>query len=48
MSKRAAIRLYERYLLSLQDILSCCGFSESTWYRVLTSVRPDTIDAQQR
>jgi len=33
--KRAAIRLYERNLLSLEDILSCCGFSESTWYRVL-------------
>jgi len=41
--KRAAIRLYKRDLLSLQDILSCCGFSESTWYRVLTSVGPDTV-----
>ena len=36
--KRAGIRLYERDLLSLQDIPNCCGFSESTWYRVLTSV----------
>ncbi|OAX39824.1 hypothetical protein K503DRAFT_51452 [Rhizopogon vinicolor AM-OR11-026] len=33
--KRAAIHLYERELLNLQDILSCCGFSDSTWYRVL-------------
>ncbi|KAG2369023.1 hypothetical protein BDR07DRAFT_1348485 [Suillus spraguei] len=33
--KRAAIRLSERDLLSLQDILDCCGFSERTWYRVM-------------
>lgn len=32
--KRAAIHLSERDLLSLQDILDCCGFSEWTWYRV--------------
>src|SRR6266852_3543567 len=33
--KFAAIRLYERSLLSLSDILECCGFSEWTWYRIL-------------
>jgi len=33
--KWAAIRLYECDLLNLQDILGCCGFSESTWYQVL-------------
>ena len=32
--KRAAIRLDECDFLNLQDILGCCGFSESTWYRV--------------
>ncbi|KIK73037.1 hypothetical protein PAXRUDRAFT_796438 [Paxillus rubicundulus Ve08.2h10] len=31
--KRAAIRLHERGLLNLQDILDCCGFSARTWYR---------------
>ncbi|OJA11889.1 hypothetical protein AZE42_08954 [Rhizopogon vesiculosus] len=33
--KQAAIHLYERELLNLQDIPSYCSFSESTWYRVL-------------
>jgi transposase len=33
--KIAAIRLYERELLSLDNILDCCGFSERTWYRIL-------------
>jgi len=33
--KVAAVRLYERQLLSLDDILDSCGFSERTWYRVL-------------
>jgi len=33
--KIAAIRLYERQLLELPEILECCGFSESTWYRIL-------------
>jgi transposase len=32
--KLAAIRLYERHLLSLTDILACCGFSKRTWYRI--------------
>jgi transposase len=33
--KIAAIRLYERELLALYDILDCCGFSERTWFRIL-------------
>ena len=33
--KIAAIKLHERDLLSLNDILDCCGFSESTFYRIL-------------
>jgi transposase len=33
--KIAAIKLNERGLLELQDILDCCGFSMRTWYRVL-------------
>jgi transposase len=33
--KRAAIRLYERELLELEEIQDCCGFSRRTWYRVL-------------
>ncbi|KAG2354126.1 hypothetical protein BDR07DRAFT_1226717, partial [Suillus spraguei] len=33
--KLAAIRLHERELLSLPDILDCCGFSEGTWFRIL-------------
>jgi transposase len=33
--KLAAVRLYERQVLDLPDILACCGFSERTWYRVL-------------
>ena len=33
--KIAAVRLYERGLLELDDILDCCGFSHRTWYCVL-------------
>jgi transposase len=33
--KIAAVRLYERDLLPLHDILDCCGFSRRTWYRIL-------------
>jgi transposase len=33
--KVAAIRLYERQLLDLDNILDCCGFSERTFYRIL-------------
>ncbi|KAJ7304767.1 hypothetical protein DFH08DRAFT_918686 [Mycena albidolilacea] len=33
--KIAAINLYEQGHLSLQQILACVGFSESTFYRVL-------------
>jgi transposase len=32
--KIAAVRLYELGLIDLSDILSCCNFSERTWYRV--------------
>ncbi|KAG2031251.1 hypothetical protein BDR03DRAFT_928220 [Suillus americanus] len=35
LCKLAAIRLYERELLGLPDILDCCGFSERTWFRIL-------------
>ena len=33
--KVAAIRLYERDLLDVSDILDCCGFARRTWFRVL-------------
>ena len=33
--KIAAIRLYERELLDLSDILECCSISSRTWYRIL-------------
>ncbi|KAH7907680.1 hypothetical protein BJ138DRAFT_975175, partial [Hygrophoropsis aurantiaca] len=33
--KIAAIRLFERELLDLPDILECCSFSRRTWFRVL-------------
>ena len=33
--KIAAIRLYERELLSVSDILDCCGFSKRTWQRLV-------------
>ncbi|KAF8835807.1 hypothetical protein BDN67DRAFT_912337 [Paxillus ammoniavirescens] len=33
--KLAAIRLHERGLLCLQDILECCDFSERTFYRIV-------------
>jgi transposase len=33
--KIAAIKLYEQDLLSLSDILDCCGFSERTFYQIL-------------
>ncbi|KAG2128567.1 hypothetical protein DEU56DRAFT_872655 [Suillus clintonianus] len=32
--KLAAINLYENYMLSLEQILDCVGFSESTFWRV--------------
>lgn len=32
--KVAAIRLHERGLLDLENILDCCGLSERTWYRI--------------
>ena len=32
--KIAAIKLHERELLQLPDILDCCGFSERTFYRI--------------
>ncbi|KAF9230283.1 hypothetical protein BU15DRAFT_57411 [Melanogaster broomeanus] len=34
-AKRAAVRLYERGLLNLVNILDCCGFSRRSWFRVL-------------
>lgn len=34
--KLAAINLYQRGLISLDDILDCVGFSERTFYRVLS------------
>ena len=33
--KIAAIRLHERSLLDLNDILNCCKISRSTWFCVL-------------
>ena len=33
--KVAALRLYEKDLLELDDILDSCGFSRRTWFRVL-------------
>jgi len=33
--KLAAINLHERQLLSLENILACVGFSESTFWRIL-------------
>ena len=33
--KIAAIKLYRRDLISLNNILDCCGISESTFYRIL-------------
>ncbi|KAF8173628.1 hypothetical protein BJ912DRAFT_800640, partial [Pholiota molesta] len=33
--KVAAIRLYERHILSLYDILDCCRMSKRTFYRIL-------------
>lgn len=33
--KVAAVRLHERDLLDVNDILDCCGFSCRTWFRVL-------------
>lgn len=34
-AKIAAIRLYERDLLEVEDILDICGFSRRTWFRIL-------------
>ena len=33
--KIAAIQLFERQLLPLNDILLCCGFSRRTFFRIL-------------
>ena len=33
--KIAAVKLYDRGLLSLEDITSCCGLSHRTFYRIL-------------
>jgi hypothetical protein len=33
--KIAAIKLYERHLLDVDDILDCCNFSRRTWFRIL-------------
>ena len=33
--KIAAVKLYDRGLLSLEDITSCCGLSRRTFYRLL-------------
>ncbi|KAF7969547.1 hypothetical protein HWV62_26949 [Athelia sp. TMB] len=45
--KLAAIRLHERDLLDLETILSCCNFSESTFYRILRLWR-ETGDVVKR
>jgi transposase len=37
--KIAAIRLYERYLFDLDDILDICNISESTWSWILRLYR---------
>ena len=37
--KFCAIRLYEREVLSLEEILDCVGFSERTFYRILSLYR---------
>jgi len=54
--KVAAMRLYERNLLGLSDILDTCGFSRRTFYRVLKLWRttgdvvshPTSIRGQKR
>ena len=33
--KLAAIRLYERNILTLEDILECVGFHKRTFYHIL-------------
>ena len=33
--KIAAVKLYERHLLDVDDILDCCNFSRRTWFRIL-------------
>ncbi|KAF8235980.1 hypothetical protein L208DRAFT_1253701, partial [Tricholoma matsutake] len=33
--KTAAVCLYDRQLLALDDILDCCGFLEQMFYRIL-------------
>ena len=33
--KIAAVKLYERHLLDVEDILDCCNFSRRTWFRIL-------------
>ena len=44
--KFCSIRLYERELLSLENILDCVGFSERTFYRILRLYN-DTGDVVQ-
>ncbi|KAG1789533.1 uncharacterized protein HD556DRAFT_1493056, partial [Suillus plorans] len=46
--KLAAIRLHERELLSLADILDCCRFSERTWFHILKLWQEtgDVVDPQ--
>ncbi|KAF9492130.1 hypothetical protein BDN71DRAFT_1343304, partial [Pleurotus eryngii] len=34
--KTAAIHLYEKGLIPLEDILDCCGFSRRTFFRTLS------------
>ena len=37
--KIAAIKLYEQDILTLDDILDCCGFLKSTFYWILKQGR---------
>ena len=52
--KLAAIKLYEKNLLSLDDILDCCGLSERTFWRVrklyqeTSDVEPPTCTTRGR
>ena len=46
--KFCAIRLYEREVLSLEDILDCVGFSERTFYRILRLYNDTGNVVQQR
>jgi transposase len=44
--KLAAMKLYDKGLMDLDDILDCVGFKESTFYRVLKLYR-DTGEVVQ-